>query len=82
MNDSPAQSVELNNDECFAALDAATNPPTISSDNLEDAREWLLDCFDDEYDQELIASLDAAGLHRGISRHYEGGIEEFNLSCE
>ncbi len=40
-------------------------------------REWLLECFSDEYDQEQIEDLTYNQLVRSIERYYDGGVEEF-----
>jgi hypothetical protein len=46
--------------------------------NLDkEMREWLLGCFDDEYDQEQINSLSHEQLVRAINRYYDGGIRSF-----
>lgn len=41
---------------------------------LEEARGWLLDCFDD---REAIEELEPAGLVAAVERHYEGGWAAF-----
>ena len=52
-----------------------------SFNHIEDAREWLLECFEDEYDQETIEELDDAGIVDAINRYYHDGMEAFNESC-
>jgi hypothetical protein len=49
---------------------------------IEAAREWLLDCFQDEYDQETIRGLNDSSIVDAINRYYHDGIEAFNESCE
>ena len=46
--------------------------------NIEKAmKEWLLDCFNDEYDQEQIESLSYEQLVKSINRYYDGGMKAF-----
>lgn len=40
-------------------------------------KEWLLDCFEDEYDQEQINELDHSDTLRAVNRYYDGGVEAF-----
>ena len=40
-------------------------------------REWLLECFEDEYDQEQIKELSEIQLIKAINRYFEGGMREF-----
>jgi hypothetical protein len=40
-------------------------------------KEWLLECFSDEYDQEQIEELTHEQLIRSINRYYDGGIQAF-----
>jgi hypothetical protein len=40
-------------------------------------REWLLECFSEEYDQEQIEALSHNELVRAINRYYDGGIKAF-----
>lgn len=40
-------------------------------------REWLLDCFDEEYDQEMIQELNEQELERSVNRYYDGGLRAF-----
>ncbi len=48
----------------------------------EHMREWLMCCFTDEYDQELIDGLDFDGLVKSINQYYDGGMREFkNNAC-
>lgn len=44
------------------------------------AKSWLLDCFEDEYDQEVIQELDVFGTIAAIERYYDGGWYEF-INC-
>jgi len=50
--------------------------------NFEFMRSWLLDCFPDEHDQEVIGSLTNWELIEAIEKYFEGGIEVWNLSEE
>jgi len=38
---------------------------------------WLLDCFNDEFDQEEIRSLDFPAARKAVSRYYDGGFKAF-----
>lgn len=40
-------------------------------------REWLLECFEDEYDQEQIQSLSDSQLEKSIDRYFDGGKQAF-----
>lgn len=40
-------------------------------------REWLFECFDDEYSQEEISNLDFSDLKRSVNRYYDGGFHAF-----
>lgn len=40
-------------------------------------RSWLLDCFEEEYDQEQIQELSHEQLVRAINRYYDGGMKGF-----
>lgn len=40
-------------------------------------REWLLECFPDEYDQEVIGELTYDELVNGINKYYDGGYVGF-----
>lgn len=44
---------------------------------VSDARAWLLDCFEDEEDQEDIRSLNAIRIVQSVETHYEGGYRQF-----
>ena len=50
--------------------------------NEDYMREWLLDCFPDEYDQEVIESLTNWELIDAIENYFDGGIEAWNLMEE
>ncbi len=43
-------------------------------------RKWLLECFDEEYDQEQIRELSFEQCVKAINRYYDGGYKAF-LSC-
>jgi hypothetical protein len=43
----------------------------------QEMREWLLECFSDEYDQERILELTYEQLEKAINRYFDGGMEEF-----
>lgn len=43
-------------------------------------REWLLDCFDDEYDQEKINGLTIKELYKYIHCYFDGGVKTF-IKC-
>jgi len=55
----------------------------ITTQILEkEMRSWLLDCFNDEYDQETIENLSFESLKKSVNRYFEGGFNEFILcSC-
>ena len=40
-------------------------------------RDWLLECFEEEYDQEQINDLTLNELKRSVNRYYDGGIKAF-----
>lgn len=44
---------------------------------VADMKSWLLECFNEEVDQEEIEGLSFEQLVRAINRYYEGGIEQF-----
>lgn len=48
----------------------------------QEMREWLLDCFTDEYDQEQIRELEPVGLLQAIDRYYDGGVKAFKHGLE
>ncbi len=43
----------------------------------KDMREWLLECFSEEYEQEQIEGLTHEQLVRAINRYYDGGMRAF-----
>lgn len=43
-------------------------------------REWLLECFNDEYDQEKIQELTYGELVKAVNKYYDGGFKEF-VNC-
>ncbi len=43
----------------------------------KEMREWLLECFSDEYDQEQINELGYLELQRSINKYYDGGLNSF-----
>ncbi len=47
---------------------------------LGEMRKWLLDCFEDEYDQEQIRELSFEHCVKAVNRYYDGGYKAF-LSC-
>lgn len=50
---------------------------------LEDKmREWLLECFASDDDQEEIESLGFNGLFIAVNRYYDGGIAQFIMDGE
>ena len=42
-----------------------------------DMRDWLLECFSEEYDQEQINELTYDQLVKSINRYYDGGMRAF-----
>lgn len=48
------------------------NPEALSA-----ARDWLLDCYNDDDSQEDIRELSPSELFRAVSREYGGGWEQF-----
>ena len=44
---------------------------------VRDARDWLLDCFSDEEDQDEIRLLNAVRIVQSIETHYQGGYTQF-----
>jgi len=47
--------------------------------SLQSAREWLIECFEDQEDEILEASDNV--IVREVERHYDGGLAGF-LACE
>ena len=43
----------------------------------KEMRDWLLECFSDEYDQDQIEKLTHNQLLRSINRYYDGGTLGF-----
>lgn len=43
----------------------------------KEMREWLLECFSDEYDQEKIQELTHEQLVKSINHYYDGGMNVF-----
>lgn len=43
----------------------------------KEMKDWLLECFNEEYDQEQIEELTHEQLKRAINRYYAGGMAEF-----
>lgn len=44
---------------------------------MEDARNWLLDCFADPFDAEQIGKLGPRELLLAVERYYSGGWAAF-----
>ncbi len=44
-------------------------------------RDWLLECFSDEYDQEQIEELTHEQLEKAVNRYYDGGLKAFKECC-
>jgi uncharacterized protein with von Willebrand factor type A (vWA) domain len=44
-------------------------------------REWLLECFSDDNDQETIEELTHDQLIKSINRYFDGGLTEFIKCC-
>lgn len=42
---------------------------------LGEMKAWLLECFEDEYDQEQIKELTYNQCVRAINRYYDGGMQ-------
>lgn len=63
----------------LVTLHSATNIGVeMSEQELENnMREWLLDCYEDEYDQEQINQMSYRELIKAINWYYDGGIECF-----
>lgn len=47
---------------------------------VEDMREWLLECFSDEDDQEEIQELSDKEVLASVNRYFHGGVKEF-MNC-
>jgi hypothetical protein len=47
----------------------------------KEMKDWLLECFSDEYDQEQIEELTHNQLVRAINRYFDGGMKEFEVCC-
>lgn len=57
-------------------MDTFTHCPALQNE----ARNWLKDCFTGDDASEEIDHYTAVSLARSIHRHYEGGLEAFNVS--
>ena len=44
---------------------------------VKQMKEWLLECFNDEYDKEQIEELTQEELLRSINRYFDGGFAAF-----
>lgn len=44
---------------------------------IQQMREWLLDCFEDDYEQEEIQQLNFEEVQDAVQRYYDGGITGF-----
>lgn len=44
---------------------------------MGEMKAWLLECFDEEYDQEQIRELTYEQCVRAINRYYDGGMKAF-----
>lgn len=53
---------------------------TLTTQNIEDAREWISDCSWDNLDPEDIPHLSDIEIIRGVDKHYAGGWKEFLLN--
>lgn len=38
---------------------------------------WLLDCFEDDYDQDTIKELDFQAAKKAVNKYYDGGYYQF-----
>lgn len=47
---------------------------------IGEMRKWLLECFDEEYDQEQIRELSYDDCVKAVNRYYDGGFKAF-LAC-
>lgn len=47
---------------------------------MGEMKEWLLECFEDEYDKEQINELTYEQCVRAINRYYDGGMKAF-IAC-
>jgi len=52
----------------------------MSKNEIREMRDWLLDCFPDEYCQESIEQASEAKILKAINRFYDGGVEAFQNS--
>jgi hypothetical protein len=49
----------------------------LTSAELIDAREWLMDCEWADEDAESIAEMSDETIRRAVQRHYDGGLRAF-----
>lgn len=49
---------------------------------IKDMRDWLKDCYEDEYDQEEIDSCSERQIIAAVDREYDGGLMQFLRDCE
>lgn len=54
----------------------------LTTQQVRDAREWLLDCFSSDEDQERIEKCCHELIERAIVKYFDGGIDAFIASCE
>ena len=53
----------------------------LIADELLQAREWIADCQWPDLEESEVAGLSDGVIQKAISRHFDGGIQSFKLSC-
>lgn len=54
---------------------------TLTSIQIEVAKEWLSDCFFEDVEPEEIKEMADDVIVSAVARHYGGGIAQFIKSC-
>lgn len=49
----------------------------LKRSEIDVMREWLKECFEDEYDQELIDQSSDSVIVKSIERYFDGGVAAF-----
>ena len=52
----------------------------LTAEHIQDAKEWMMDCYWSDMDEDDIADLSDGEVVRGVSRHFDGGWNAFLAS--
>lgn len=50
---------------------------SIKRTEIDEMRIWLKECFEDEYDQEMIDQSSDSIIVKSIERYFDGGVAAF-----